>query len=213
MYHSERSLKIYSLGKVAYAKALELQKQIHQAVSTQKTHPTILFLEHPPVITLGKNASFQDILQSPEALKKSDIDIVQVERGGQVTAHFPGQLIIYPIFPLGIWRIGPKKFVTILEEIIIAALRELSIDAYTEPQHPGVWVNQEKICALGVRISQKTSYHGLALNITRNLKLFETIIPCGFAARGVTSIETILGKPIEMSFIIKKNNTSFHSIF
>ena len=184
-------LKI-DIGKTEYTKALYLQKYIHKKVSSINIPNTIIFAEHPHTITLGRRGNVDDILISKSNLSKLKIDTFQSDRGGEVTYHGPGQLIIYPIINLKQFNIGPLKYVEILQETLIEVLSHFDIIANKSNDPVGVWVNNEKIAAIGIRISQKTTLHGLALNLNTDLSYFNYIIPCGNAKLKPTSIKKLL---------------------
>ena len=196
------------LGLTNYTDGWDLQKSIHKNVVDGNSRETIISLQHYPVLTLGKNATKQNILISEELLEKShSAKLVRADRGGEVTAHNPGQLVIYPIIKLGERRLSPKKFICLLEQSVIELLKNYGINAVRDSINPGVWVNSKKICATGVRIMQRVSMHGIALNIENDLSLFETIIPCGIADRLPTRIIDLLdGSPPPDLFAKIQNN-------
>ena len=169
-------------------------------------------VQHPSVLTLGKNADASFIKSSPAELSQQGVAVVPIDRGGEVTAHSPGQLVVYPILPLREFRLTPKKFVTLLEELVIQVLRSYGVTGARDEINPGVWVGRDKICAIGVRIQERVSLHGFAFNICNDLNLFENIVPCGIADRGVTSLSRVLGRRIScdevMPYVVDffKNN-------
>lgn len=173
------TLDIAYLGCVDYAEALQIQREIHSEILNAQRNSTLLLLEHFPVITLGKNASLAHLLHSEEELKKQNIAVHRIERGGEATAHEPGQLVVYPLIDLRKSSYGPRNFVHKLEDCIIDTLKHYGIDSRRDDRFPGVWTGSGKICSLGVRISQGVSMHGLALNSHNDLNTFSKIIPCG----------------------------------
>ena len=177
-----------NLGRIKYNAAWELQKKAQEIVEKDPAKGFVFFLEHDPVVTFGKNADFSFLTVSRDALEKDGIDVVESDRGGQVTAHMPGQLVVYPIFNLGKAGLGPKDYVCKLEQAVIDTLSFLGIEAARDKINPGVWVGLEKICAVGIRISRRVSLHGIALNVKNNFDLFRKMTPCGITGRGVTSI-------------------------
>ncbi len=143
------------------------------------------------VYTLGKNASLENLLWSPDILAQRGIEVVRCDRGGQVTAHMPGQLVCYILLDMRKFSFGVKFFVKIIEESVICLLKSFGIAAHTDDAFPGVWVGTEKICAIGLKIAKHTSSHGLSLNIHNDLNLYQGIRPCGISDRGVTSMHAL----------------------
>lgn len=193
-------VKIVDLGKSNYRDAWAVQEQVHAQVLAGEEEQ-ILLVEHPPVITFGRRAEIMgqnNLLASAEALAQAGVEVVQSDRGGDVTFHGPGQLVVYPIIRLSAHGLSVGSYVRLLQETIVAALRELGIESHRDTGAVGVWVGEadraEKICAIGVRIRRGVTMHGLALNVTTDLRYFNYIIPCGICNRGVTSIQKLLGE-------------------
>lgn len=186
-------INFYYLGKVEYSSAWNLQKKIHDLVKSDELGDIVLFLEHNHVYTLGKNADSNYILDRYQ----DEIDIIQTDRGGQVTYHGPGQLIGYPIINLNKYRKSVSWYMRTLEKIIIKTLEKYAIDATTKENLTGVWVNDEKICAMGVRLSKWVTMHGFALNLNPDMKYYDGMIPCGIQEYGITSLFEFLNKEID----------------
>jgi len=186
-------INFYYLGKVEYSSAWNLQKKIHDLVKSDELGDIVLFLEHNHVYTLGKNADSNYILDRYQ----DKIDIIQTDRGGQVTYHGPGQLIGYPIINLNKYRKSVSWYMRTLEKIIIKTLEKYAIDATTKENLTGVWVNDEKICAMGVRLSKWVTMHGFALNLNPDMKYYDGMIPCGIQEYGITSLFEFLNKEID----------------
>ena len=159
----------------------------------------MLAVEHPSVITLGKNADPAHITVPRSILAGKSIEVVATDRGGEVTMHMPGQQVIYPILPISRIGLSVREYVAILENVVIALLGAYGIESHVNPKYPGVWIGNEKICAIGVRIKNRVSMHGLALNVNNRLDLFDVIVPCGITDGGVTSMQKVLGRSINMS--------------
>jgi lipoate-protein ligase B len=157
-------------------------------------------LEHPHVYTKGRLSKQTDVLLPEEELAVKGIPVYETDRGGQVTYHGPGQLVVYPIINLREWG-GPVKYVRALEQVVIATLGEMGITANCESGNTGVWTDQGKIAAIGVKISQGIAFHGLGLNVNTDLSLYQNIIPCGIADRSVTSMAAILGEPVDLELV------------
>jgi lipoyl(octanoyl) transferase len=191
-------MQIVDLEMMAYRQAWKLQEQAHEKVASGAEE--ILFLvEHPPVITLGRRGDVGGhILKSAEQLTRLGVELVESDRGGDVTFHGPGQLVAYPIVRLLDHQLSVGAYVHRLETITIETLAEWGIEGFTDPKAVGVWVTdgkkRAKICAIGVRIRRGTTLHGLALNVDADLTGFGHIVPCGIAGGAVTSIGKILGK-------------------
>ena len=172
------------LGNQDYLPTWELQKYLHRLRKNKEIPDVVLLLEHNHVYTFGKNADKDYLLDShPEA------EIFQTDRGGQVTYHGPGQLVGYPIMNLNDYKKSITWFMRSLEDVIINTLMQFNINGNRKESLPGVWVEDEKICAMGVRIAQWVTMHGFALNINPNMKYFDGMIPCGILECGVTSME------------------------
>jgi lipoyl(octanoyl) transferase len=201
---SPRTLDVRRLGLVDYATAVELQQQLVEERRVGVIGDTLLLLEHPPVLTVGvrNRMSRSNITATPAQLQDLGIEVFEAGRGGDVTYHGPGQLVGYPILDLKPDRCDVHQYVRDLESVLISALRTLGVAGVRVPGLSGVWVGQpgreEKIAAIGVRISRWITSHGFALNVAPNLDHFRTIVPCGIADRGVTSLELVLGSSVGM---------------
>jgi lipoyl(octanoyl) transferase len=201
-------INLLSLGRVPYGDALEIQRRVIAARKASEIGDTLLLLEHPPVLTLGRNSKRENVLASDELLRAKGVELVEVNRGGDVTYHGPGQLVGYPIVDLrGEWpgkkgpHLGPVDFVRMLEEVLIRMCGDFRVLAQRISGRTGVWtlangtVEEKKIAAIGVHVSQGVTSHGFALNVTTDLRDFQWIVPCGIADREVTSLE--LESPVE----------------
>ncbi|HEV2272903.1 MAG TPA: lipoyl(octanoyl) transferase LipB [Acidobacteriaceae bacterium] len=190
-------ISLVYLGRVEYREALGLQERLVQLRKEERLPDTLLLLEHPPVLTLGRNSRREHILADDHTLERRGVRIVETNRGGDVTYHGPGQLVGYPIFDLRgcVPRLGAVEYVRKLEEVLIRTCADFGILTERIAGRTGVWtmpggkVPEKKIAAIGVHISRAVTSHGFALNVTSDLKDFEWIVPCGIADRGVTSIE------------------------
>ena len=194
------SCQVVRAGVVDYLKAWKLQKALAQQVHEGTQPNTLLLLEHSEVYTIGRRGTRDQVLLSDGQLSALGISLHDTDRGGQVTYHGPGQLMVYPILDLREWG-GPVKYVRALEQVGIKTLGDFGIDAGLEECITGVWVREKKIAAIGVKISRGVSYHGMALNVSTDLSRFDHIIPCGIADRGVTSMTRLLGGPVDMDVV------------
>jgi len=190
------------LGRIGYRDAWALQKRLVDARVAGEIPDTLLLLEHDPVLTLGKNAEDGHVLAAPKELRRRGIEVLRVERGGEVTYHGPGQLVAYPILRLGDRGLLVRPLVRALEDAMIETCTDLSVEATRRDGHPGCWVMEDgrparKIGALGIRIERGVSYHGIALNVDPDLRDFELIDPCGVPGLVSTSIAEELGRTAE----------------
>jgi lipoyl(octanoyl) transferase len=197
------------LKEQKYETVWELQKELHLLVKEHKMPDLVLFLEHKHVYTFGKNANEDFLLDS----RAQEADVVRTDRGGQVTYHGPGQLIGYPIINLNFHKKSVSWFMRSLEKIIIDMLLEFNVKANRKDGYPGVWVEDEKVCAMGVRIAQWVTMHGFAINVDPDMKYFDGMIPCGILNHGVTSLKELTSKNIDNDKIIKILMKNFNLIF
>ena len=204
-YQCNENINFVWLGSVDYNKAWSYQKKIHKLVIENKIKDTILFLEHPHVYTFGKNADKNFLLPS----RDKTVDVVQSDRGGQITYHGPGQLVVYPIIDLKKYVKSISWYIKTIEYVIIDLLKEYSIDSNRNKGLTGVWVEDEKIAAIGVRLKKWVTMHGYALNVKPNLNFYQGLIPCGIFEHGVTSIFELLNIKLKMFEIVKKNIIQF----
>ncbi len=195
-------IHLLHLGRVPYAEALAIQQRVVAARKQNLIADTLLLLEHPPVLTLGRNSSRANILASDELLRQRGVEIHEINRGGDVTYHGPGQLVGYPILDLrgdlpgkrGP-HLGPVDFVRLLEEVLIRTCGDFGVPAQRIAKRTGVWtigggsIQEKKLAAIGVHVSQGITSHGFALNVTPDLRDFGYIVPCGISDREVTSLE------------------------
>jgi len=203
--------RAFRLGTIDYEKALVLQNRLAEARGKGEIPDTLLLLQHPPVVTMGKSGKTQNVL-SPQALAGKNIKVIFTDRGGDVTYHGPGQLVIYPILNLRAHHLSVPGYVWNLEETAIRLLASYGIAAGRIEKLRGVWVGQEKVAALGVHLSRWISKHGLALNVSTDLDPFTLINPCG-TGRRATSMASLLGKRISMDEVEEKMIRSFAAVF
>ena len=192
---SLRGLETTFLGRVGYEEGLRLQEARVSAVQAGSAPDALYLLEHDPVLTLGRSAHRENIVASSSDLSRLGIQVFECGRGGDVTYHGPGQLVGYPILNLSPDRKDVWKYVRGLEEALILSLADYGIHAARFERLTGVWVGQEKIAAIGVRVSRWVTSHGFALNVTTNLDHFRTIVPCGIRSYGVTNMARSLYAP------------------
>ena len=211
-------------GFIPYATAHEKQKELfeqalHAKSTGQKVENTLIFCQHPHVITVGKNGKLSNLIYPENTLKEKGVSLFHIDRGGDITYHGTGQLVVYPIFDLDSFHLGLKSYIHLLEEAVIKLLAGYSIKAERLKGATGVWLDTEtpqkarKICAIGVRTSRYVTMHGLALNINTDLNYFRLINPCGFVDKGVTSMQKELCKEIDMTIVKKQLLEILEDIF
>ena len=203
---------VHCLGVVDYREALETQRLLVEACRKDGC-ARLLLLEHPPTYTLGVRGRQEHLLLDEDALAELGATVYQVDRGGDVTFHGPGQFVGYPILNLERWNQGPVWYVRSLEAVLIEALATFGISAQRVPGRPGVWVGKAKIAAIGVRISRGVTSHGFALNVNPDLTYFSHIIPCGLPDIAITSMAQELGWAPEMDTVMEVVIRSFARVF
>jgi len=195
---ARRYAQLCDLGLVPYADALALQRTLHAQRVAGAIPDTLLLLEHPPVITLGKAFHPEHLRYAREFYAQQGVELHPTDRGGDVTCHNPGQLVGYPIFDVSQHGRDLHKFLRDIEQAIIDALHAFGVEAHRESGYTGVWVGNAKIAAIGIKVTKWVSMHGFALNVNNDLRLFHTIVPCGIADRPVTSLQQVLGRAVPM---------------
>ena len=190
------------LGTVDYAEAHRLQKELQAKRISGEIDDTVLLLEHPPVLTMGRSAKEQHVLAAPEVLAARGISVHEVGRGGDVTYHGPGQLVAYPIIDLKPHRRDVRKYMWSLEETMIRTCADFGLSATRVEGLNGAWVGDRKVGAVGVRISRWVTMHGLALNANSDLTHFDLIVPCGIQDKKVTSLSAEIGRTVFATDVI-----------
>ena len=214
-------LSVLYLGRLDYATGLALQKTLVELRHQQRIGNTLLLLEHPPVLTLGRNSRRSNILASYELLAARGVEVHEINRGGDVTYHGPGQLVGYPIFDLRSFypRLGAVDYVRKLEEVLIRACGDYGVRAQRIARRTGVWtfaggsIHERKIAAIGVHISRGITSHGFAFNVTTDLRDFNLIVPCGIADRDVTSLELEVDTTPAMENVMHTISRYFGQVF
>src|SRR5271169_795126 len=209
------------LGRVAYGTALELQRTLLEMRKSARIENTLLLLEHPPVITLGRNARLANVLAPAEFLAQRGVELFEIDRGGDVTFHGPGQLVAYPIVDLRSFdpKIGAVDYVRHLEEVLIRTCGDFGIGAQRIKGLTGVWTYalrnkpEAKIAAIGVHISRAVTTHGFALNVATDLDFFSLIVPCGLTGKLVTSMQRELQRTLPMKELATATSRNFGRVF
>jgi len=185
-----RKLEVETLGRVPYAEAWAMQREFAGRRKRGEAGDRLLLVEHPHVLTFGRNARMTNLLAPAERLRELHVEVHEIDRGGDVTYHGPGQVVGYPIIDLREWKRDVVAYVRGIEQSVMATLRKFGIQSFTEPGATGVWTSQGKICAIGVHISRWVTTHGFALNWRTDLSYFGLIVPCGLQ-RPVTSMQAL----------------------
>lgn len=223
----EKILDVYDLGNVSYRMAWDLQKSLQGLLIDQKRllrdgdsvspeemiHDMFLFVEHPHVYTLGKSGDSAHLLKAISELSNIDAEYVETDRGGDITYHGPGQIVGYPILDLDKHFTDIHKYLRYLEEVIIKTCADYGVIAGRIEGLTGVWVGDEKICAMGIRCSRWVTMHGFALNVNTDLNYFSHIIPCGISNKDVTSLEKILGHNVDPAGVREVLLKHFSGVF
>lgn len=208
-----RRCEIHRLHLVTYENGMKLQQKLVELRQRDEIADQLLLLEHPPVITLGRGGDETNLLATPEALRSQRVRFYETTRGGDITYHGPGQIVGYPILHLGEGNRDVRKYVTNLEEVLIRTVAHYGITAARVDGKRGIWVGNDKIAAIGVRIARWVTSHGWALNVSTNLDHFRLITPCGLQGTGVTSIERETGRSIPLEEVREVLAANFAEVF
>ena len=209
-----RCYETRKLGLTPYAEALVLQEELVARRKRDEIPDQLLLLEHPHVITLGRAANRANVLADDATRARLGVELFETGRGGDVTYHGPGQLVGYPIVKLPPGHQDIRRYVRNIQEVLIRAARDFGVEA--EPRggdFVGVWVGAEKLAAIGVRVSRWVTMHGFAFNVATDLNYFQLIIPCGIRGHGVTSLQKLLGRPLEMGAVVESVTRHFGEVF
>lgn len=210
---NNKSLIYSDPGFIDYKEAWDLQKEIFTKRVNDETEDVLLLLEHPNTYTLGKTADRENLKGSVDYLKSNRISVYDIDRGGDITYHGPGQIVGYPIIDLNNWQKDTHKYLRALEEVIINTCAEYNLICERNPEHTGVWINDGKIAAIGIKVSRWVTMHGFAFNINTDLNLFNGIIPCGIQDKSVTSLKRELNRVVDISEVKEKIVKNFKEIF
>ena len=192
------------LGTIEYGMAWEMQKALAVARRASAIPDVLLLLEHPHTYTIGRSGGDDHLLLSEEALARLGARVFHVDRGGDITYHGPGQLVGYPILHLREDGLDVHAYLRNLEEVLIRALADLGLAAGRQPPHTGVWAGNDKIAAIGVKVSTAITSHGFALNVTTDLSYFDFIVPCGIQGKGATSVAKVLAREVDMEAVVER---------
>jgi len=199
--NAHHKLDVRDLGVADYRAVLALQQQLQEQRRAGRIANTALLVEHPAVITLGARQSANKLLLSADELARRGIEVVRIRRGGGATAHNPGQLVFYPILHLQALGLGVSEYVRTLETVGIELLQDLGVAGERRRGFPGLWVGPRKIASVGVRVSRFVTYHGMAVNIQNDLRIFEAMVPCGLDGVEMTSVRKETGQTFHIARI------------
>ena len=213
MKEKPKALLSVDLGRTEFKTVWDLQKKLVELRYKNHIPDILLFTEHNPVITMGRASSLRNLLCTPEELKMKNVELFEIERGGDITFHGPGQLVMYPILDLNDHGRDLHKYLRSLETVIASVLREYGINAVTKEGLTGVWADDHKLAAIGVAVSRWITYHGAALNVNTDLDYFNLINPCGITEFPVGSVKLLLGDEIDINGVKRKLEQSFADVF
>jgi len=208
-----RNLTYCDLGFIDYKEAWDIQKEIFNKRVSGDIDDCFLLLEHPNTYTLGKTAHRENLIGTENYLKENKISVYNIDRGGDITYHGPGQLVGYPIIDLNNWHKDTHKYLRALEEVIIKTCKECGLNCERNNKHTGVWLKDKKIAAIGIKVSRWITMHGFAFNVNTDLNLFNGIIPCGIQDKSVTSLSNELKSSINLSEVKKQLLMKFIEVF
>ena len=194
-------LRVIDAGRLGYAEGLELQRALVEAKKAGDAADYLVFVEHPPVITFGRSGKKEHLRATREELAQRGVEVFEVERGGDVTFHGPGQVVGYPVIDIKRAGLGVSEYLRTIEAILLEALAAFGIEAFTRKGLTGVWIKSGKIAAIGVAVRRWITFHGFALNVNMDTKAFECIVPCGLVGESVTSMAEALGGTADVEAI------------
>jgi len=210
---SGQSLWVINAGMLGYEDAWYLQNGLKKARLEEKVGDTLILVQHPPTITLGRRGNEDNILVGRDVLKREGIDFFVTNRGGDITCHGPGQLVGYPIISLSKQGLSVSHYMRRLEDVIMRSLKDMGIIAKKLPHTIGVWIGEKKVASLGIRVTRGVTTHGFALNINNDLRPFDFINPCGMKGLKVTSLREVLGEDVNCAYIENILVTHFSQVF
>ncbi|MDZ7765559.1 MAG: lipoyl(octanoyl) transferase LipB [Melioribacteraceae bacterium] len=208
-----REFDYIDLDFIEYDEAWDLQKEVFKLRTKDEIKDTYFLLEHPNTYTLGKTANKNNLVSNEAFLKKYDIKVYDIDRGGDITYHGPGQIVGYPIIKLSDWKEDTHLYLRNLEQVIIDVCADYSVEAGRIEGLTGVWIENRKIAAMGIKVSRWVTMHGFAFNVNTNLDLFNGIVPCGITDKAVTSLQKELGKEIDIKEVKEKLVEKFEKRF
>lgn len=208
-----RKFEYCDLDKISYQEAWDLQKRVLEMRLKNSVSDTLFLLEHPHTYTLGKIADKNNLIYDEEDLKQKEITVFDIDRGGDITYHGPGQIVGYPIIDLKDWKKDTHLYLRNLEEVLIRTCADYGLKAGRKEKYTGVWLEDRKICAIGIKVSRWITMHGFAFNVNTDLNLFNGIVPCGIKEKEVTSLSKELNREILLEDVKDKIIKHFADLF
>jgi lipoyl(octanoyl) transferase len=208
-----KTVNVITLGRTDYKKCWDLQKAVFELRAMNALPDTLLLTEHDHVYTIGKSGDKNHLLANEDELTHKGIPVYHNDRGGDVTYHGPGQIVGYPILDLASYYFDLHRYLRDVEEVIIRTLASFGVRGSRKEEYTGVWVGNEKICAIGVKSSRWITMHGFALNVNTDLSYFGRIIPCGIFEKGVTSLQQLCGRDVETQDVLAEIVKQFENVF
>jgi lipoate-protein ligase B len=208
-----KKLDVINLGRTGYKPTWELQKELLALRAQSKLPDCLIVTEHNPVLTMGRGTNSDNLLATPEQLTEKGVELYEIERGGDITFHGPGQTVLYPIVDLRNRGRDVRQYLRDLERAVVDGLGELGLEAGVKDGLTGIWVDDHKLGAIGVAVSRWITYHGVALNVTTNLDYFKLINPCGITEYPVGSVSQMLGREVSMDEVNRVLIESFVETF
>jgi lipoate-protein ligase B len=208
-----RPLEVLELGRVPYREAWDLQHRLFERRAAGEIPDTLLLLEHPPTITLGRVGKREHLLASGEELAKRGLEVLEIDRGGDITYHGPGQSVTYPILDLTTLLPDLNRYVRALEETMMRVLLDYGLESERVAGMSGVWVRGAKVGAVGIRVKDWITMHGFALNVNTDLSGFGLIVPCGLHGRPITSLAQLLGRPVDLAEVRVRTVSALTAVF
>lgn len=210
---TSKILSYRDLGRIDYQEAWDIQRSLFEKRLNGDILDTLLLLEHPHTYTLGKSADKRNLIGDNDYLREKGIKVYDIDRGGDITYHGPGQIVGYTIFDLKNWKMDTNLFLRAIEEVVIKTCSNFGLQTSRMEKHTGVWIEDRKICAIGIKVSRWITMHGFALNVNTDLGLFNGIIPCGINDKGVTSLQKELGKEFDIKSVKKVVINNVKNVF
>ncbi|HRF60058.1 MAG TPA: lipoyl(octanoyl) transferase LipB [Fimbriimonadaceae bacterium] len=211
--HVPLSFDVFDAGVMGYQPCWDLQKQLAAEVAADARPETLVLVEHPAVLTLGANFHSENLLHPEEWYAERGIDIVVTDRGGDVTYHGPGQLVIYPVFRVDRHGRDLHRWLRDLEETMLRTLAAFGLEGRRFPPHTGVWIGEKKVAAIGIKVRKWVNLHGIALNCENTLDIYDEFVPCGIRDYGVTSLSKALGRVFSVAEAKSPVLRSFQAVF
>jgi lipoate-protein ligase B len=213
MTEARPTIHAIHLGRTDYKWCWDLQQKLLDLRAANSISDVLLLTEHEPVYTIGRGGDANHLLANDSELQARGVEVYSIDRGGDVTWHGPGQLVGYPILDLHHHYLDLHRYLRDIEEVIIRTLERFGVEGKRIPEYTGVWVDNDKICAIGIKSSRWITMHGFALNVAPDLSFFDRIIPCGIFEKGVTSISAVLGVPVDMEEVMRVLLHEFGTVF